>query len=212
MTVLPIIVSLIFNGIHNIGYSFGKLWISDEQGTLYTNFTIYILLIVIFLKEYQNEIRKDWQEVKEHIFSRVLLYGILFWIIGFVVANLDLLFGMSTTENQEKISTMYSASWILSSIIVCIAAPIIEEFVFRYIIMGYFQRKGKYIGIIVSSILFGIVHLDEISILAFIPYFVAGLYLGFVYYKVKSITTNCAIHSFYNLVNMLIALFLYLII
>ena len=73
MTVLPIIVSLIFNGIHNIGYSLGELWILDEQGTLYTNFTIYIFLIVIFLKEYRNEIRKDWKEVKEHILSIVLL-------------------------------------------------------------------------------------------------------------------------------------------
>ena len=96
---------------------------------------------------------------------------------------------------------------------VSVLAPFAEEIVFRYIIMNFFEDKKKYSGLLLSSVLFGIWHLSvgELNVLAVMFYFMIGLLLGVTYLRTKSIITNYAIHSFYNLMAAMSMVALYLL-
>jgi membrane protease YdiL (CAAX protease family) len=86
---------------------------------------------------------------------------------------------------------------IFSILTIVVAAPIFEELIFRGIILdGLLKRYSPVKAIIVSSALFGAVHLNPWQ---FVGAFILGIFIGWIYYKTKSITLAIAIHAFNNL-------------
>lgn len=86
---------------------------------------------------------------------------------------------------------------VFSFITIVIAAPILEELIFRGIILdGLLKRYSPLKSIIISSILFGIVHLNPWQ---FISAFIIGLFSGWVYYKTRNLTLSILIHFVNNL-------------
>src|SRR5687768_8909076 len=79
-----------------------------------------------------------------------------------------------------------------------IAAPILEELIFRGIILnGLLKKYSPARSIILSSILFGVVHLNPWQ---FIAAFVIGIFSGWIYYKTRKLTLSILIHAVNNLV------------
>lgn len=73
-----------------------------------------------------------------------------------------------------------------------IAAPICEEVLFRGIILDNFLKKYSPIkSIVISSILFALIHLN---IVQGISIFCGGLFLGWVYYRTRSLLFCVFIH------------------
>lgn len=84
-----------------------------------------------------------------------------------------------------------------SFISIVIAAPIIEELIFRGIILhGLLQRYSPIKSIIISSVLFGIVHLNPWQ---FVSALIIGIFSGWVYYRTRKLTLSIIIHSTNNL-------------
>lgn len=78
----------------------------------------------------------------------------------------------------------------------CIIGAAMEELVFRGVILGgllktYSAKKS----IIISSVLFGISHLNGIQ---FINAFLLGIFIGYIYVKVKSIYLCMYAHILFN--------------
>jgi uncharacterized protein len=87
---------------------------------------------------------------------------------------------------------------IFSAITIIIAAPILEELVFRGIILdGLLKKYSPIKSILVSSILFGVVHFNPWQ---FIAAFIIGCFSGWVYYKTRKLTPSIIIHFANNLV------------
>jgi membrane protease YdiL (CAAX protease family) len=77
-----------------------------------------------------------------------------------------------------------------------ICAPILEELIFRGIILrGLLNRYHPKKAIIWSAVIFGIAHLNPWQ---FIAAFSIGLFMGWVYYRTKSIFPGIFIHWFNN--------------
>ncbi len=86
---------------------------------------------------------------------------------------------------------------VFSFISVVIAAPILEELIFRGIILnGLLKRYSPVKSIILSSILFGLVHLNPWQ---FIGALIIGVFSGWVYYKTKKLSLSILIHFANNL-------------
>jgi len=82
-------------------------------------------------------------------------------------------------------------------IMMVVLAPIFEELIYRGIILdGLLKRYSATISILVSSILFSVVHMNLPQIL---PALVAGIFMGWVYYKTKNVTLTILIHACMNL-------------
>ena len=94
-------------------------------------------------------------------------------------------------EEQFKLS-----SWsTLLKVVVII--PIVEETLFRGIILrGFLKNYNTNKAVIVSAIIFGIIHLNPIRVVsaAF-----AGIFLGFIYAKTRTLSSSIALHSINNL-------------
>ena len=73
-----------------------------------------------------------------------------------------------------------------------------EELIFRGIILdGLLRRYSPMKSIIISSVLFGIVHLNPWQ---FISAFIIGLFSGWVYYRTRKLTLSIIIHFINNLI------------
>lgn len=90
---------------------------------------------------------------------------------------------------------------IYTFITIVIAAPILEELIFRGIILdGLLKRYSPMKSILISSLIFGIVHMNPWQ---FIGAMILGSFLGWIYYKTKSIIPSIIMHSVNNLVGFL---------
>ena len=90
-----------------------------------------------------------------------------------------------------------SSTGVYSFITIVIAAPILEELIFRGIILnGLLKSYSPLKSIIISSLLFGLVHLNPWQ---FIGASIGGILSGWVYFKTKKITLPIIIHMTNNL-------------
>lgn len=85
---------------------------------------------------------------------------------------------------------------IFACIAIVVAAPIFEELIFRGIILdGLLSSQTPTKAIVISSILFGVVHLNPWQ---FVSAFMIGVFSGWVYYKTKNLTLSILIHFVNN--------------
>lgn len=205
LTIGQILIVAIISGVEALENKIGIPLITEASGLVLTNMAVYLLLLIVVCLLFGNELRKEWQQEKKQIAAQIVKYGVVFLTIGIVVARTAEWLGISTTSNQEILIQMIDAVDLFSSIIIIgIAGPIIEEIIFRYIIMGKIYPYGKKRAVIISSALFGILHLDGFGIAELFIYTLLGIYLGIIYDRTKKITVSIGVHCFYNLVNILL--------
>ena len=82
-----------------------------------------------------------------------------------------------------------------------VIAPLTEELIFRGLILrGLLARTSPWRAIVISALLFGLVHLNPWQI----PFaFVAGLVFGWVYFRTGSLTLCMAGHALHNSISLL---------
>jgi uncharacterized protein len=86
---------------------------------------------------------------------------------------------------------------------IVIAAPILEELIFRGIILdGFLKRYSPVKAIVLSSFLFGFVHLNPWQ---FVGAFTIGIFMGWVYYRTRNIALTIVIHLTHNLLSFVMA-------
>lgn len=102
----------------------------------------------------------------------------------------------ANTANQAALEQANLPA-ILLVIIAAVAAPVVEEVVFRGLILGKVFGGTSYLGLIVSSLLFGGLHVPT-DIGSWVIYGGMGLVLGFVYMKTKKLEYCILIHFINN--------------
>ena len=117
--------------------------------------------------------------------------SLLFLLFEENIRNLLFLFPIA-----EEIPKTALIVFVLHFINICILAPLWEELFFRGILLRRFTIKwSPQKSIIVSSILFGLIHLNPLTI---VFAFALGCVLGYAYLKTKSIVVPIVLHSFSN--------------
>lgn len=85
---------------------------------------------------------------------------------------------------------------ILLFIAIVILAPIVEEIVFRGVFFNLLAgKKSTLFAMIISSLLFGVLHADTM-----VPTAVIGFILCFIYHKTGNLYLSMAAHGFNNLI------------
>lgn len=94
---------------------------------------------------------------------------------------------------------------IFTFLAMVIAAPILEELIFRGIILeGLLKNYSPIKSILISSFLFGIVHLNPWQ---FVTGLLFGIFCGWVYYRSRSLSLSIIIHASANLSGFLMRYF-----
>lgn len=168
---------------------------------------LYVALTLFGVNILSNKVLKvSLLELRIPKFS---LKGI--WVIAAVLMPMIVLILSVITGGHWKINLFGTETTleIITSAIVFygLAAGIVEEVVFRGVIMGCLERRFHiWIAVIIPSILFGVVHIigNELDFLSVIQLLIAGSIVGILFslvaYESNSIWNNAMIHAVWNMV------------
>lgn len=122
----------------------------------------------------------------------VIVFNILLTLMNL---NLSLFDGFENTMADYGTPTGIVGN-ILYFVCIAIIPPIIEEFIFRGAILGTLQKKfGDALAIIVSAVLFGLMHANFVQTPVT---FLTGLVLGYITVKTGSIIPSIFLHFVNN--------------
>lgn len=121
-------------------------------------------------------------------------------IAGYVIILLHnlVLFLLGINTQGDEILKMFDAleSPVWFFLVGVVFAPIVEEIFFRgFLFQGFRQKYGWVVATILSSAIFAAAHLDPV---AFIPTFVLGSALAYVYHRSNSVWPGIILHFLVN--------------
>lgn len=130
----------------------------------------------------------------------VLLPPILLLIPSLVLvvsALVDALVDVVPLSNSEQAMFSSMAAHTLPSVLVtCVLAPVVEEMLFRGVVLrGFLQRYGRWEAILLSATLFGFAHLN---LYQFVAAFILGVIAGWLYERSRSLIPCIGLHAAYN--------------
>jgi len=184
--------------------------LSKHYGS-YMIITVILMAVCLFMwlfaaqKTTWNTIRKDYLTGSQVLISipiaLAMLGAINLYMVGLQFLSeqshliKDMLTEYSVNTSLPNTTTGLEAAGYYIGVGVFI--PIIEELIFRGIILGEFLATMKAdIAVFLAALIFGTMHMQPVQI----GYaFVCGLILGYVYFYSNSIFLSIAIHIVFNL-------------
>ena len=206
--IIPAIFWYIFTMFIVIVFAFvtqNKTLITNDNLLSLISSTLFFIVILYKFRISKDKVRFlfndylkkfNYKEIFGVVVTQLFLsMGISLLIVGcvyFLYPNiLNNLLEESSVENYSTYSGL-----VVAMMITVILAPLCEELLFRAII---FKRLSKifniYVGIIISSLVFGLLHIE----LAIIGAFLFGLACCILYVKYKNILIPMTVHFLNNL-------------
>lgn len=133
-----------------------------EDGTLHVDRKVYILVQLITAMyavwSYREVIQRGFENLVKRRFVRDIAIGYVVRVV--LTLLLALVVPLQQTDNQANIeSLLNSTSIVLMVILTCVAAPIVEELVFREAIIGAFKDKiNSWVLTAISIFFFVLLH------------------------------------------------------
>lgn len=210
-----ILLNLLIFGLYFI-YEYIAIVILQEFGINYTNldlgkkaiisFLINLLFILLLLFVYKKELKKDAIDFKDNYKKYISTY-IIYYVVGIILMGasnviLQHITNLKISGNESAVRELISVAPLYMFFSTVIYAPYVEELIFRKSIRNIV--KNKYLFIIISGFIFGILHIIDFKnykeILMGIPYIIMGIDFAYIYYKSNNIFTTMTLHIIHNLI------------
>lgn len=120
-------------------------------------------------------------------FKKLTLYQVIYYRRALLIYGLDnlyLYFHDVPANEQQLEHEIRNTPFYISIFTVTIIPAIVEEIVFRGMIIRVIFRKHLFLGLIVSSLVFASLHESDTWI-GYLPYLYSGLIFGLIYIKTK---------------------------
>lgn len=180
---------------------------------------IVFMLIVFFL--YKKRLIKEFKDFFSN-FNDNMILALEYYLVGLIimlVSNylIGTFFSNASANNENMVRLLIDKYPFYMLFSVAIYAPLVEETIFRRSLKDVFDKIGKtklikYLYIISSGLIFALLHVmgnasEAIDYIYIIPYLALGISFASLYYRTDNLFSTIILHSFHNLV----ALILYLI-
>ncbi len=192
-----------------VGFVIEKMTGSSDKITLAIIYglTAYILDIPMIYYFIRNNKKKKYFVTKEkmNIGSFIGCFALMALITA-IIGIISLVFKLKIESNDNSIlpdyPTLYVNMTLFSTIII---APIIEEMIFRGVIMNDLKEYGYKTAIIINSVLFGLAHteIEKVIITIFL-----GIIFSYVAYR-YSLRYSVLLHMVWNLNSSMGSIFYY---
>ena len=145
---------------------------------------------------------KRWLPLQLKGQARPGLYAVLPLLVLATAVVLSLLGFLHLPNWMDSIFQKMMKSPVSALVTVAIAAPVLEEALFRGVILqGLLRNCRPWVAIGQSALLFGLIHFNPAqSVFAFL----VGLLLGWLYYRTRSLGVCMAVHALNNSLTFLI--------
>lgn len=173
----------------------GKLMIS--AGSMYLiSFPVLFLLLKKWVPAERIERRR--MKFEQYVASVVICFGLAYAanIVGNILTSFIGRANDNDVQNPIQIVITDLSPWmILLYMVIC--APILEELIFRKLLVDRAVRYGQGTAVVVSGLMFGLFHgnLNQFMYAAAI-----GMFLAFLYVKTGNIKITISIHMLINFV------------
>lgn len=153
----------------------------------------FLVIVILLLLKYCG-IKELFRKVPVD----VLLISIVFAMTGMYAV--ELLSSQFEIPNNLEEQFQAMAGTISGFLGICIVGPIMEEIIMRRVILKEMAKatKSMWWGIIISSALFAIIHINPVQIVFAMP---AGIFLGWIYCKTGSLLVPICIHIINNTIS-----------
>ena len=153
----------------------------------------FLVIVILLAIKYCS-----FKELFQKVPADVLLISIVFALCGkFAVELLS-----STVDIPNKLEEQFKmlAGTVSGFFGICIVGPIMEEIIMRRVVLKEMEKltKSMWWGIIISSALFAIIHINPIQVVFAMP---AGIFLGWLYCKTGSLLVPICIHILNNTIS-----------
>ncbi|MTD41620.1 CPBP family intramembrane metalloprotease [Erwinia sp. CPCC 100877] len=173
---------------------------------------VYTFLFIFGTWMFRNFFKDNLKWLKDHPLKSlgiVILIYITEVVVSLIVSIIyDLLvsfFQLTDIALQNDINIQNAAKVfnpIVGIFVLAFAGPIVEEIFFRLILISGLSKKfPSYIAILVSSIVFALLHVHYFELSEFInviTHFGLGIAVGIYFYKTQNIIFPIIIHVFIN--------------
>lgn len=159
------------------------------------------IIFGIFLIIYRKRLKNDFKRLTKNNIILIIISSII--LIGFNELLSRLFENMKVSmNNQDTLVSLFNNYKIMTSLLIVLFGPLIEEIVFRYSFSTFIKNDIWFL--VISSLSFGLIHgVGIVSIL----YVLIGFGIGLVYLKTnKNIVASTSIHMLNNLVSVIMML------
>ena len=126
-------------------------------------------------------------------------------IFGNFILGIFSIFGVEFISGTEDIPVATDfAGYFITILCYAVVPPLVEEFAFRGVILQPLRKYGDKFAIIVSSLIFSLMHGNMVQIPSA---FISGLALGYFCIKTGSIWTSVAIHFANNFISSIMSIY-----
>lgn len=213
MLIMQITSALIFLMLTLLGYQ-NRANLADSFGGYNPNLyylgvsfvTIFSMTFVIgimlnLLDKSSNKYILQFKKTDIKLGSALFSLGILgCTLANITTSSISLFFSMFGFEISAPETPYKNTLFVILLLIItnCILPAILEEFVFRGIILSSLRRFGDAFAIMVSAVLFSLVHCNLVQI----PFaLIVGITLGFITIKTNSLLIPILVHFTNNFIS-----------
>ena len=192
---------LIFAILYTVLFVFdGAKLLASVMPSAIANYLKYLVYVVLAL--YGSFLCKDrliqqWKEIRKtkRKFFFGVLKGLLFLILmtvifKFVSEMLRQFFGLvGQGLNQSNIQSTFQEQPLLIAVFACIIGPLMEELLFRQILLRYLRKSlPTWLSIFIVGLAFALIHMHSLSLsewVGAVGYLGGGLAFSIIYVKEK---------------------------
>ena len=192
---------LIFAILYTVLFVFdGAKLLASVMPSAIANYLKYLVYVVLAL--YGSFLCKDrliqqWKEIrktKRKFFFGVLKGGLFFIlmtvIFEFVSEMLRQFLGLDGQSlNQSNLQSTFQEQPILIAVFACIIGPLMEELLFRQILLRYLRKSlPTWLSIFIVGLAFALIHMHSLSLsewVGAVGYLGGGLAFSIIYVKEK---------------------------
>lgn len=210
--VLRFVISLIIG----ISPALSTAYFSESSLSFVLEMTVYLLIMFVpFFTAYllmpENE-KNDTDSFGKPISAlsgvTAVISGLLFCAVGNIVTTYFItflsIFGIELTGGEYSV-TASPEGLIFQLINIAVLPALIEEFALRFIVMQPLRRYGDTFAVVMSAVIFSLMHGNLIQI----PFaFIVGIAIGFFVIQTGSIWVGILIHFLNNAFSVLNTYFL----
>lgn len=157
------------------------------------------LLSMMLKKDVPGEkIEKHKMTAGQYVLSAIICIGLAYAanIAGLIMTTVIGSFTGNTVENEIAGLVNLLSPWsVLFYTVLC--APIMEEYVFRKLIVDRAVRYGQGVAVVLSGLMFGLFHgnLNQ-----FVYAAVIGMFLAYLYVKTGKLKITISLHMLFNFI------------
>ena len=176
-------------------------WLWDTNvSVLLSAISMYLagmpVMALIIKKMPKADIPKKRMSIGQFLLALIMCYPLVYGsniVVTIITTVIGILKGSAV--NNTVLNVVSDANMVVIILYMVICAPIMEELIFRKLIVDRVARFGQGVAIVVSGVMFGLFH-GNLS--QFMYATVLGMFLAFLYVKTGNIKITIGIHMVIN--------------